>query len=338
MGTVLRDEEREFGPAPTRFRLTLTVTHEWPPEEHVSAAHCLAFSGDRIVLARHVDRQWTIPGGHVEPGESVIEAMRREALEEAGVVVGTPTLWAVERIERLSGPASSRPDGRPYPEPAYQVFFVAPVVAELVAPTANEECTESKLFSPDEARSAPGWCAQFPDAYEAALAWAQDHLCAGCDFVYDETSYAAAAASIRSGAAELAEAVAPLDPSAASARPAPEVWSPVEYACHLRDVLLVQRERAILALVSDEPPKLAPMSRDERVGIEGYAASATEDVARQLVDAAALFTNLLDGLDDAGWARTLVYNYPTVQERTLRWLAVHTLHEVHHHRRDVRGR
>ena len=28
-----------------------------------------------------------------------------------------------------------------------------------------------------------------------------------------------------------------------------DVWSPVEYGCHVRDVLLAQRERLLLALV-----------------------------------------------------------------------------------------
>lgn len=172
MGTVLRDEEREFGPAPTRFRITLTMTDEWPPEANVSAAHCLAFSGDRLVLARHVDRGWTIPGGHVEAGESVIDAMRREALEEAGVSVGTPTLFAVERIERLSGPRLSDR----YTEPAFQVFFIAPVVGDLTAPSAVEECTESRLFTPSEARVAPGWCQELPEFYELALTWARQHV------------------------------------------------------------------------------------------------------------------------------------------------------------------
>ena len=333
MATVVRDEEREFGDGPTRFRLTVSLTDELPPEANVSAAHCLAFSGDRIVLARHVEREWTIPGGHVEPGESVVDAMRREALEEAGVVVGAPTLVAVERIERLSGPVISPR----YPEPAFQVFFVAPVVAPLVAPTALEECTESRFFSPEEARVAPGWCQDLPAVYEAALAWAQDHLCGGCDFLYDEARFASASASIRDGAGALADGLSSLDTVAAGRRPAPDVWSPVEYGCHLRDVLLVQRERAILALVSDAPPRLPPMSRDERVAIEGYGGSAPAVVARQLRDAAALFTNVLDRLDPEGWSRTLVYNYPVERERSLRWLAVHTWHEVHHHLGDVRG-
>ena len=165
---VLRDVEWELGPAPTRLHLVLSLTDEWPPVEQIATAHCLAFEGDSIVLARHVDREWTIPGGHLEPGESVEEALRREAREEAGIEIGPATLLAVERCYRLSGPALSDR----YTNPSYQTFFVAPLVS-LGAPTALEECTESRLFPPDEARVAPGWVQDLPALYEAALGWAQ---------------------------------------------------------------------------------------------------------------------------------------------------------------------
>lgn len=41
----------------------------------------------RILLARHFEGNWMLPGGAVEPGESPAEAARRECMEEAGVVV-----------------------------------------------------------------------------------------------------------------------------------------------------------------------------------------------------------------------------------------------------------
>lgn len=116
-------------------------------------------------------------------------------------------------------------------------------------------------------------------------------------------------------------------------RPTTGVWSPLEYACHVRDVLLVQRERVLLARQVDRPTP-APMGRDARADLDGYAEQDPVSVARQLGDAAELFENVLDRLGE-DWDRTMIYNYPEPTERSLRWVAVHTLHELVHHRRDV---
>jgi hypothetical protein len=59
-------------------------------------------------------------------------------------------------------------------------------------------------------------------------------------------------------------------------------------------------------------------------------------VARQLTDAAHLFANDLSRLGPGDWERTMMYNYPALFERSLRWVAVHTVHEVEHHLLDVR--
>ena len=126
------------------------------------------------------------------------------------------------------------------------------------------------------------------------------------------------------------------DPNAeVRSRPEPATWSPLEYACHVRDVLIVQRERVLLARRRDVPT-LEPMGRDERADHDGYAEQSPENVARQLADAAQLFANVLARLKPDDWQRTVIYNYPTPTERPLAWVAVHTLHEVEHHTLDIR--
>jgi hypothetical protein len=78
------------------------------------------------------------------------------------------------------------------------------------------------------------------------------------------------------------------------------------------------------------------MGRDERVELDGYAGQDPADVARQLGNAAQLFANDLGRLSGTSWDRPVIYTYPERAERSLRWLAMHTVHEVRHHLRDVR--
>lgn len=107
-------------------------------------------------------------------------------------------------------------------------------------------------------------------------------------------------------------------------------------AAHVRDVLLAQRER-VLAARRTCGAVCAKLGRNERVDHDGYNQQAPEAVARQLDDAATLFSNVLYRLGDEDWDRTVVYNYPETQERSLRWLAIHTVHDVRHHLADIRN-
>jgi hypothetical protein len=118
-------------------------------------------------------------------------------------------------------------------------------------------------------------------------------------------------------------------------RRSPQVWSALEYACHVRDMLLVQRERVFAARRRDRPVA-EPMGRDDRVEHDGYNNQRPEDVARQLADATLLLSNALVRLSPADWERTVIYGYPERAERSLRWVAAHTLHELRHHLRDIR--
>jgi hypothetical protein len=159
--------------------------------------------------------------------------------------------------------------------------------------------------------------------------------CAGCGFEYRVGDALGAGPAIVEEVAGLAALMAG-GAARLRTRRAPDRWSPLEYACHVRDVLIVQRERVLLARRESLPP-LTPMGRDERVEHDGYAEQDPAAVARQLGDAAHLFANVLARLAAADWDRTVVYNYPEPAERSLRWVAVHTLHEVRHHLGDVRG-
>jgi len=161
------------------------------------------------------------------------------------------------------------------------------------------------------------------------------HRCPECDFTYDLDEASVAGRVIGEG---IDEVVAILRRHAVvdlRTRRQPSAWSPLEYGCHLRDVLLVQRERVLAARRTDRPD-CPPMGRDERVDHDGYAEQDAEDVARQLTDAAQMFSNVLDRLGTSDWTRSVIYNYPEPRERSLQWVAMHTVHEVRHHLLDIR--
>jgi hypothetical protein len=157
--------------------------------------------------------------------------------------------------------------------------------------------------------------------------------CSQCGFEYDLGDAGSAGPALVAGVARFTS-VLEADPSDVRRRPRADVWSPLEYACHVRDVLLVQRERVLAARRSDRPT-FEPMGRDERVDHDGYGLQDPDAVARQMTDAAAMLANVLARLDDADWDRTVVYGYPARAERSLRWVAVHTVHEVRHHLADA---
>jgi hypothetical protein len=158
------------------------------------------------------------------------------------------------------------------------------------------------------------------------------YRCDECGFEYDLQEVLGVAPAIISGVDGLASLLS--IGNAVTSRRDPETWSPLEYGCHVRDVLLVQRERFLAAQFIDRP-SFNPMGRDERVQLDGYAEQLAENVLRQLSDSALLFANVLRRLTPPGWERRVMYNYPQPTERSLRWVAVHTLHEVRHHLVDV---
>jgi len=118
------------------------------------------------------------------------------------------------------------------------------------------------------------------------------------------------------------------------AHPRPGTWSALEYACHVRDVVEVQRER-IARTEREDCPEFLPMGREERVVTEQYNRQGPTTVADELQRAARSLAERLRQLDDETWRRACVYPWPTRSHRTIAWMARHTAHEVIHHRRDL---
>jgi hypothetical protein len=162
-----------------------------------------------------------------------------------------------------------------------------------------------------------------------------DGLCRQCGFDYDEPDLPAVLTLLGRQAREYGDLLAGVPDELVRRRPDPDTWSALEYSCHVRDVLAIQRARIEQTLAEDHPVYV-PMNREQRLIDLRYDQQDPAAVTAELLGYAAEFLAAAEALDEVQLRRTGLYNYPVPQDRPLSWLLRHTAHEVRHHLYDVR--
>ena len=90
---------------------------------------CMVYRGEEILLQNRVKTDWRgycFPGGHVEPGESIVESVIREMKEETGLLVSNLRLCGIKQFPIDGG--------------RYLVFFF------------KTDCFTGELISSDEGK------------------------------------------------------------------------------------------------------------------------------------------------------------------------------------------
>jgi hypothetical protein len=128
--------------------------------------------------------------------------------------------------------------------------------------------------------------------------------------------------------------VAVLRTADATVRPAPSVWSPTEYACHVRDVFTLFSARATSMLESDDP-LFGNWDQDETALEWRYWKQDPAVVSTQLLMAAADAATVFGGVPDSAWPRPGRRGNGSVF--TVDTLARYVAHDVVHHLHDVDG-
>jgi DinB superfamily len=121
---------------------------------------------------------------------------------------------------------------------------------------------------------------------------------------------------------------------AVAARPKPQVWSPLEYGAHVRDVFRVFDARLMRMLAQDDPT-FANWDQDEAAIKDRYAEQDPEDVADQLEAAAQTMVDHIRTLRPDQLGRT--GRRSNGSEFTVVTLLQYFLHDVVHHLWDVTG-
>lgn len=121
---------------------------------------------------------------------------------------------------------------------------------------------------------------------------------------------------------------------AADRRPAPLVWSPLEYGAHVRDVFALYDARLVLMLVEDNPG-FENWDQDEAAIAGEYQALEPDQVAFEITGLAATLVARIRALEESQLDRRGTRSDGA--EFTVRTFLQYFLHDVVHHLWDVTG-
>lgn len=159
--------------------------------------------------------------------------------------------------------------------------------------------------------------------------WVLERPCPECGFVASGVDRAAIGDEVRAAVPRWVEALERPD---ARVRPAPLVWSPLEYGAHVRDVLRVFDERLRLMLTHDDP-QFANWDQDATAVADRYDLQDPAVVADELTAATVVIAADFDAVPPDAWERPGRRSNGSVF--TVASLGAYLLHDVVHHLQDV---
>jgi DinB superfamily len=120
----------------------------------------------------------------------------------------------------------------------------------------------------------------------------------------------------------------------AAVRPDDHTWSPLEYACHVRDVFSLFDERLRLMLDEDDA-RFANWDQDQAAIDGGYATADPATVAAELDAAGRKVATSFAGVTEEQWPRTGTRSNGSAF--TVLTFSRYFLHDIVHHLDDVKG-
>jgi len=116
-----------------------------PPDRPVLGVSAAVWQDGKVLLVRRgrppLRGLWSLPGGHVEAGETLAEAVRREILEETGITA--EITGQIDIAEIIGKDAAARTDSH-----YVLIVFSGRVLAGTV--TAGDDAAEAGFFAPGE--------------------------------------------------------------------------------------------------------------------------------------------------------------------------------------------
>ncbi|GEL96418.1 DinB family protein [Cellulomonas composti] len=159
--------------------------------------------------------------------------------------------------------------------------------------------------------------------------WVLGERCPECGFTAADVDPLQIGATVRDLVPRYVSALHRQD---ARERPAPTVWSTLEYGAHVRDVFRIFGERLDLMLEHDDPA-FANWDQDAAARESRYDLQDPSVVADELIAAGEHTADRFDAVPADAWERTGRRSNGSVF--TVRTLGQYFLHDVVHHLHDV---
>lgn len=163
--------------------------------------------------------------------------------------------------------------------------------------------------------------------------WVLDKTCPECGFDSRAFTVDEIPDLVRANARAWREALAEAGADVA-VRPVATVWSPLEYACHVRDVYRLFDQRVALMLDQDDP-QFENWDQDAQAVEDDYGLQDPAAVVAELAEAAEDAADRYASVSGDQWERTGRRSDGSVF--TVESLARYQLHDVMHHVYDVRS-
>ena len=159
--------------------------------------------------------------------------------------------------------------------------------------------------------------------------WVLTQPCPGCGFDPATVSVEHVPGLVRANATAWQDILARPD---VATRPSPEVWSPLEYACHVRDVFVLF-DRRLHRMLDEDDPLFANWNQDETAVEQRYWAQDPSTVAAELTAAAETVADSFAGVQPEQWTRR--GRRSDGAAFTVESFARYFVHDPQHHLADV---
>ena len=126
-----------------KLKVTLYLTDKLPPLSFISSARAVLFKDNQIMTLTNPGETHILPGGRREAGETLLDTVQRECLEETGWLVQVSQLIAVTHCQHQT----PKPVNYPFPYPDFiQVIYLAKAIEHQIDARLDDDYEISSGF------------------------------------------------------------------------------------------------------------------------------------------------------------------------------------------------